>query len=124
MLVSAPRRASLRTHDCTKTYTSLGGRYAVEPTQSSRAVYDFAVMNARASIDGRGGAPLVHASQALFAEAVLERLLGKVGAEYADGGDGTRTRRTLAWNCGCMATECDPPWFRLISCLQHRGTAA
>jgi len=63
-------------------------------------------------------------SQALFAQVVMERLLGKVRAEYADGGDGTRTRRTLVWNCGCMATECDPPWFRLINCSQHRGAAA
>ncbi len=80
--------------------------------------------NARALSSTASPAAVTHASQALFAEVVLERLLGKVGAEYANGGDGTRTRRTLAWDCGCMATECDPPWFRLINCRQHRGAAA
>jgi hypothetical protein len=89
------------------------------------AAYDLVVMtNASALPSAAASAAAERASRASFAEVVLERLLGKVRAEYADGGDGTRARRTLAWNCGCLATECDPPWFRLISCLQHRGDAA
>jgi hypothetical protein len=63
-------------------------------------------------------------TQTLFARAVLERLLGGIRSEYGDGGDGSRTRRTLHWSCGCLATESEPPWFRLFSCPEHRGTAA
>lgn len=67
---------------------------------------------------------MIRTQEALFARVVLERLLGAVDSEYEDGADGTRTRRTLHWTCGCLATESDPPWFRLFCCAEHRGTAA
>ena len=67
---------------------------------------------------------MMQTQPALFARVVLERLLGEVRSEFDDRSDGTRTRKTLHWTCGCLATESDPPWFRLFCCLEHRGTAA